>query len=163
MLTQDDVAKMPLEKRLERMARTADTLAALLAGEKDTVISRRPDAKNWAPKEVVCHLRDTEESFMGRFQMMMAMGEPRFLPIDPERWAEERQYRRNDTTEALRAFRQRREESLAFLHGLTAEQWQRGGIHATRGRMAIVDWVNLMTWHDENHLEQIRRGLKGQP
>jgi uncharacterized damage-inducible protein DinB len=162
MLTLDDVAKMPREKRLGRLGRAADILVTAVAGESDAALSRRPDAKNWAPKEVLCHLRDIEESFMGRLQAVMAMDDPKLLPADPDRWAEERQYLRNDATEALRAFRRRREETLGVLHGLTPEQWRRGGIHPARGRMTVDDIVMLMTWHDENHLEQLRRALKGQ-
>jgi hypothetical protein len=46
MLTQDDVARMPLDKRLDRLARTADTLVATVAGESDVILGRRPDVKN---------------------------------------------------------------------------------------------------------------------
>ncbi len=162
MLTMDDVAKMPQEERLARLARAADDLAAAIAGQPEAVLARRPDARNWAPKEVVCHLRDTEESFMVRFQTIMAMEDPKFLPVDPDRWAEERQYLRNDVAEALRHFRRWREESLALLRGLTAQQWQRAGAHPRRGRMTVGDFVTLMAWHDENHLEQLRRGLRGE-
>ena len=162
MLTQDDVARMPLDKRLDRLARTADTLVATVTGESDVVLGRRPDVKNWAPKEVLCHLRDTEEFFGVRFAMIAAMDEPRFLPVDVDRWAEERQYLRNDAAEVIRAFRRRREESLTHLRGLAPEGWQRGGVHPTRGRMTVSDFVVLMVWHDDNHLEQIRRGLKGE-
>ena len=162
MLTHDDVAKMSLAERLERLAAAPDTLASTITGHGEPVLTRRPDVKNWAPKEVVCHLRDAEELFMGRFQTIMAMDDPKFLGLDPDRWAEERQYIRNEAMEAVGAFRKRRDESLAFLRGLQPGEWQRGGIHAVRGRMAVGDFVNLMVWHDENHLEQIRRGLRGE-
>jgi hypothetical protein len=100
---------------------------------------------------------------MARFQTIMAMDQPTFLPLDPDRWAADRQYLRNDATEALRTFRVRREETLAYLRGLTPVQWTRTGIHATRGRMSVGDFVALMTWHDDNHLEQPRRALRGEP
>ena len=29
----------------------------------------------------------------------------------------------------------------------------------TRGRMTIDDFVTLMAWHDDNHLDQLRRAL----
>ncbi len=74
-----------------------------------------------------------------RFQSIMAMDEPKFLPVEPDRWAAERQYQRNDAGEALVTFRARRDECLKFLRGLKPDQWQRGGIHATRGRMAVKD------------------------
>jgi hypothetical protein len=28
--------------------------------------------------------------------------------------------------------------------------------------MTIADLVRLMVWHDDNHVEQIRRGLRGE-
>ncbi len=162
MPTIEDVAKLPAEERLARMARTADELAVAISGQPESVLARRPGVKAWAAKEVICHLRDTEESFMGRFQTITAMDEPKFLPADPDRWAEERQYLRNDPVEALHAFRRRREESLAYLRGLSPQQWQRGGVHPTRGRMTVGDFVTLMAWHDENHLDQLKRALRGE-
>ncbi len=181
MATREEYLKQPLEQRLDRVARTPGELATLLRDRGDAVLSRRPDGKNWAPVEIVCHLRDIEELFMVRFQTMLAMNEPKFLvlgtlppnpaewgiggpvrpAIDPDRWAEERQYLRNDTGAALAAFRGRREESLAFLRRLTPEQWQRGSIHATLGRATYGDWVALMAAHDDNHVAQLQRALEG--
>jgi len=63
--------------------------------------------------------------------------------------------------EALAAFKGRRDETLKFLRGLKPEQWQRGGIHATRGKMTVKDFVELMAWHDDNHLDQLKRALDG--
>ncbi len=161
MATMEEYAKQPLEQRLERMTRTADELAAAIRGQSDAALSRRPDAKNWAAKEVVCHLRDIEEMFMGRFELILSADEPKlaFNPAMPDRWAEERQYLRNDVGEALAAFRKRREESLAFLKKLTPAELQRAGIHAVRGPVRIEDFVTLMAWHDDNHLDQLKRAL----
>jgi uncharacterized damage-inducible protein DinB len=152
-----------IEEHMARLERTAGDLAAALRGVPETALSRRPDETNWSAKEVVCHMRDTEESFMARFQSVMAMDEPRFLPVEPDRWAVERQYARNDAQEALGAFKTRREESLRFLRGLKPAEWQRAGIHATRGKMTVTEFVELMAWHDDNHLDQLRRALDGRP
>ena len=163
-LVTDGGARMTsIEEQMARMARTASDFAAAIAGVSDAALSRRPDDKNWSAREVVCHVRDIEESFMARFQAIMLMDEPTFLPVEPDRWAEERQYQRNDVMEALQAFRTRREESLRFLRGLKPGQWERGGIHATRGHMSIKDFVGLMVWHDDNHLDQLTRALRGEP
>jgi len=55
----------------------------------------------------------------------------------------------------------RRDESLALLRTLTPEQWKRAGVHATRGPVTINDFVTLMAWHDDNHLDQLKRALEG--
>jgi uncharacterized damage-inducible protein DinB len=158
----EDVAKWSTEERLGRLARTPDDLAAAVAGQPEAVLGRRPDAKNWAAKEVVCHLRDAEDIFMARFRMIAMMDDPKLLPPDQERLAEERQYLRNDTAEALRHFRRRREETLPYLRGLAPAEWQRGGVHPARGRITVNDFVTLMAWHDLNHLDQLERALRGE-
>jgi hypothetical protein len=161
MPTMEEYAKQPREQRLRRLERTADELTSALRGQSEAALSRRPDARNWAAKEVLCHLRDTEELFMMRFETIMAADEPRVAAIDPDRWAHDRQYLRNDAGEAAAAFRKRREESLAFLRKLDAEQWARGAIHPARGRFTIDDLASLMAAHDDNHLDQLKRALEG--
>lgn len=169
------------EPLLARLARTPDDLAAAIAGHEEATLARRPDARNWSPKEIICHLRDVEELFQLRFHTMLAIDDPKILvlgagasdlaswgiggavshPLDPDRWAEERQYRRSDAVEALAAFRRRREEVLAMLGGLSPEQWQRGGVHLRRGRLTLGEWADGLAAHDDNHLEQLRRALEG--
>jgi len=183
MATRMEYAQQPLAYCLERMERTADEIHAAIQGQSDVILSRRPAPASWAATEVICHLRDIEELFMLRFRTMLAMDEPKFLvlgempndlaewgivagdplPLDPDRWAEERQYLRNDTSVALAALTRRREETLSLLNRLTPEQWRRGSIHATLGRMTFEDWVALVAAHDDNHLDQIRRVLEGRP
>jgi hypothetical protein len=162
MATLEDYAQQPREQRLVRLTRTATELAAAVKGQGDAALSRRPDAKNWAAKEVICHLRDTEEAFGGRFEQILAMdSDPRLPGPSADRWAEERQYLRNDASEALAAFGKRREETLAIFARLTPAQWDKGGIHPVRGRMTIDTFLTLMAWHDDNHLDQLRRALEG--
>ena len=181
MPTRQDYVQQPIEKRLERLERTPNELEAAIQGQPEALLSRRPDPQNWGPKEVICHLRDIEEQFILRFRSMLAMDEPKFLtlgdmpnnpaewgiaegdglPFDPARWAEERQYLRNDTGLALAAFRKRREETLVFLRRLNPRQWPRGSQHTTLGRMTFGDWVALIAAHDDNHLNQVKRALEG--
>jgi hypothetical protein len=161
MPTMEQYAKQPREQRLRRLERTADELTSALRAQSEAALSRRPDARNWAATEIVCHLRDTEELFLMRFETIMAADEPKVAAIDPDRWAQDRQYLRNDAGEAAAAFRKRREESLAFLRKLDAGQWARGAVHPARGRFTIDDLASLMAAHDDNHLDQLKRALEG--
>jgi hypothetical protein len=162
MPTMEDYARQPREQRIERLSRTADELAAVIKGRSDVALSRRPDARNWAAKEVLCHLRDTEEAFASRFEQILAMEvDPKLGAPDPDRWAEERQYLRNDGAEALAAFRKRRLETVETLGRLTSEQWEKGAVHPVRGRITIDGFLTLIAWHDDNHLHQLVRALEG--
>ena len=162
MPTIEEYAKQPREERMRRLNRTADDLAAAIKGQSDAILSRRPDATNWAAKEVVCHLRDTEEAFGTRFQLILAMDvDPALVGSPADRLADERQYLRNDPDEALAAFRRRRAETLETLGKLTPAEWEKGGIHPVRGRTTIDGFLSLMAWHDDNHLDQLTRALQG--
>ena len=176
-------AGRPIEQRLGRLQQTPTELEQAMAGKDDVELGRRPEARSWSAKEIVCHLRDVEELFQLRFHTVVAIDEPQILvlgaspgdlsawrigglighPLDPDRWAEERQYRRNDTGEALTAFRRRRGEVLTLLRSLSPEDWQRGGVHLSRGRLTLADWVASLAAHDDNHLDQLRRALDGRP
>ena len=162
MPTMEEYATQPAAQRLARLTRTADQLTAAIKGRAESVLARRPDGKNWAPKEIVCHLRDTEEAFGARFEQILAMDvDPKLGAPTADRWAEERQYLRNDALEAIAAFRTRREDNLATLRALTPAQWNKGALHPVRGRMTLDTFLTLMAWHDDNHLDQLARALEG--
>jgi uncharacterized damage-inducible protein DinB len=162
MPTMEDYAGQPREQRMQRLTRTADELVAAIKGQSDGVLSRRPDAKNWAAKEIVCHLRDTEEVFAGRIEQVRVMDvDPRWGDSNVDRMAEERQYLRNDAEEALVAFRRRRAETLELFAKLAPGQWEKGGIHPVRGRFTIDEILSIMASHDDNHLDQLTRALAG--
>jgi len=162
MSTMEEYAGQPREQRMARLTRTADELAAAIKGRSDGVLSRRPDAKNWAAKEIVCHLRDTEEVFAARIEQVRVMDvDPRWGDSNADRMAEERQYLRNDAEQALVAFRRRRAETLDLFAGLAPGQWEKSGIHPVRGRFTIDAILSVMAWHDDNHLAQLIRALEG--
>src|SRR5260370_42648111 len=100
MPTMEEYAKQPREERIKRLERTADELAAAIRGQSDAALARRPDAKNGAAKEVVCHLRDTEESVRVGFDTILAVDNPPLSGLDPDRSAEARHYRSNYAGEA---------------------------------------------------------------
>jgi hypothetical protein len=160
----EDYAGRPREERLARIARTPDELADAVRSANAAMLANRPAPKSWAPTEVICHLRDNEEWFLERMRLIVAMDLPRFVATNPDRWAEERQYLTNDAAVALTAFTRRRRETLEFLRPLDAAAWARAGLHTdSRGRRTIDEFLSVMAWHDDNHLDQLRRALLGRP
>src|SRR5207247_258443 len=104
----------------------------------------RPVAPEWAPIEIICHLRDEEvEDFGARIRVALEGGS-RFTPIDPERWAEERRYRDADPREALAAFRERREASLGFLASVPPDRLTAAVEHPRLRRLSGLDL--LVAW-----------------
>jgi len=162
MLTLEEVAKQSRKQRFKRLERPADDFAAAITGRDDAELSGRPDAKNWAAKEVVCHIRDAEELFLECLKAMISRDEPEFgQPDHGDRWAEERQYLRNDTSDALSVFRKHRAATLTFVRARVLGDWDRGGSFGGLGRMTVDYLLAVMAWHDDNHLDQLKRALEG--
>jgi hypothetical protein len=160
----EEYARRPREERLARIARTPDELTDAVHRADAERLARRPAPKSWAPTEVICHLRDNEEWFLERMRLIVAMDLPRFVATNPDRWADERQYLTNDGLLALAAFVRRRRETLEFLRQLEPDAWERAGVHVdSRGRRTIDEFLSVMAWHDDNHLDQLRRALDGRP
>src|SRR5436190_8016903 len=145
MATRQEYAKRSREERLVRIALTPDELALAVKGRSDDALARRPGAKNWAPTEVICHLRDNEEWFLTRLRLIMLAHEPYFLTTSPDREAEDRQYLRNDPHLALQTFARRRSDTLQFYRQLAPEHWERVGIHVdSRGRRSIDEFLTVI-------------------
>jgi DinB family protein len=157
-------ARRPRGDRLARLASTRQELAARLHEVDEQTLARRPAADAWAPVEVVCHLRDLEESFHDRLALIVNSDEPRFPTTHPARWAIERQYLRQDARAAAATFAARRTETLTLLEGLPSAAWRRAGHQVdSRGRRTVDDFLTVMAWHDANHLAQLERALRGRP
>src|SRR5438094_10647610 len=83
------------------LARFPPVLEALLKDLDAATWRARPTPAEWAPVEIVCHLRDEEvEDFGARIKIVLEGGAA-FSPIDPERWAAERRNARAHLGDAL--------------------------------------------------------------
>jgi hypothetical protein len=139
MASVEEYAQRPRAERLARIARTPAELEDAVRGATAVALGRRPAPTSWAATEV-------------------------FVATNPDRWAEERQYLTNEAALALAAFTRRRRETLGFLRPLAPDDWSRAGRHVdSRGRRTIDEFLSVMAWHDDNHLDQLRRALAGRP
>ena len=158
----EEYAKQDRADRLRRLTLTAAQLREAVRGHDAGALARRPAPDAWAPVEVLGHLRDSEEWFVVRCRMILAMHEPAFPRSNPDRWARERQYLRHDAGDTIAAFARWRDEALALFRSRAPGDWERAGVHVdSRGRRTIDEFVSVMAWHDDNHLDQLRRALDG--
>jgi DinB superfamily len=142
------------ESRRE-LARFPALLGSLVAGLDAESWRARPVPDEWAPVEIVCHLRDEEaEDFGARVRVILA-GQDRFEPIDPERWAVERHYREADPATALAAFRRLRAENLALLADARIDDLARAGAQPGGSVLSGLDLVVAWVTHDRLHLHQL--------
>jgi DinB superfamily len=157
-VTAPDPAELLAAARAE-LARAPGVLAGLVSGLDGAAWRARPAPAEWAPVEIVCHLRDEETEDFGARVRVITAGRTRFKPIDPERWAVERRYLAADGPEALAAFRERRTANLAFLATLAVERLTSLVTHARTGGLSGLDLLAAWVAHDRLHVAQLAATL----
>ncbi len=132
-----------------------DVVAGLTAGLDAAGWRARPAADEWAPVEIVCHLRDEEqEDFPARLRVVLEGGRE-FAPIDPTAWVEARRYREVDPAAVLGALGAGRAASLAWLAGLAPERLGAAVRHPRLGPLSGLDLLAAWVAHDRLHVAQL--------
>jgi DinB family protein len=140
--------------RLE-LARMPAAVDALVAGLDDTAARTRPAPEEWSPVEILCHLRDEETEDFGARLAVIAEGGSGFAPIDPERWARERNYREAALADAEGAWRARRRATLQRLAAMAPEAAAGSRALGRSGTLSGFDVLAAWVAHDRLHLAQL--------
>jgi hypothetical protein len=145
---------------LDAFGATPDTLHGLLRGcTPEQAFTARGGDENWSVVEVICHLRDADESALQRMRLMRDEENPRLAAYDQEAWAVERDYATADLPTAVTTFIQGRTIYVQELASLTEADWQRTGQHEEEGQITILSHTLHQVSHDAVHLAQIARQL----
>jgi hypothetical protein len=120
----------------------------------------RDGEHGWTILEVICHLRDFDGFFRHRATMMLEQDNPNLPAYDHEKLAVERHYNGGNLQQAYAELLASRQMTTDFFKQLTAEQWERAGIHPERGHFTMLDAAIQVGLHDIDHLEQITRILR---
>ena len=134
-------------------------LAKLINGVSDIELQARPAPGKWSAGEILAHLAEDEIATAWRYRQMVEHCGCELSSFDQDQWAQLGDYASWNPKEALELFRLLRVANLRMLAGLSADDWQKFGIHAERGKITVADLARHMAGHDMNHIEQVRRIL----
>lgn len=147
---------------MQRSLQTVGNLVANLDQELATTLRDPNDGdKGWTILEILCHLRDFDEFYQQRIQMMLTSDYPHLPAYDHEQLAIERQYNEQDLQQVYAALVASRTRFVQLSQGLSDEQWRRAGVHPHRGYFSMLDACMQVGPHDNIHIEQITRILRG--
>jgi hypothetical protein len=106
------------------MARNAERIRVMVQGVPDQQARWKPDPASWSMMEVIAHLYDEErEDFRVRLDFILHRPDQPWPGIDPEGWVTERGYNQWDFEETLNGFLAARQDSIAWLKGLSQPNW----------------------------------------
>jgi FMN phosphatase YigB (HAD superfamily) len=122
--------------------------------------TRRPFEHEWALVEIICHLRDVEDSInLPRIQRILAEDQPHLKAFETHLWAEERGYINQSGPEALQVFTRARMELLQHLDAIEESAWDRSATHSIFGPTTLRELMTIALEHDTLHLTQMRETL----
>ncbi len=111
----------------------------------------------WNLLEVLCHLRDEEETdFRARVKAALDSSSD-YPPMDPEGWVEERKYAEQDVKVVLEEYVAQRRQSDAWLSNLSEPNWSNCLTHPRLGTVTAARMLSNWLAHDYLHLRQINR------
>jgi hypothetical protein len=149
------------KKPLEILGTAPRKVAALVKGVTRKKLAARPQPDKWSVLEILAHLADVElvQGFRIR-RILESKGTP-IQGFDQEVWARYSDYAKHDPALSLEAYRATRERTVRLLKSIPRGMWENYGMHSERGKESVTRVTEMMAGHDINHLEQIRRILKG--
>jgi len=150
------------KKPLEILGATPRKIAALIKGVTKKKLAARPQPDKWSVIEILAHLADAEVVHAFRLRMILGSSGAPIQGYDQEVWAKYSDYSKHDPALSLESLRVNRERSLRLLKSLPRGMWDNFGMHSERGKETVTRVTEMMAGHDINHMNQIRRILKGE-
>src|SRR3569833_380120 len=155
---------MPPTMLIDRYVAGPNLVREAVAGMSREQLVARPVAGKWSTLEVGAHLADFEVIGVDRLTAPVAEREPTLPGRDEQAYAARLAYHERDLEEQLRLIEACRTHATRILRALSADDWQRRGIHTEAGPMTVEQLLERFVRHIEHHVPFIhenRRVLGG--
>jgi glutamate/tyrosine decarboxylase-like PLP-dependent enzyme len=152
-------ARADIAALLDTLAAGPGWLGDLLRGASEGACGRRPSADEWSAREIVAHLRASDDMLAARiYHALVREGVP-FAELDERVWAEVAGYPAMSTEALLAGLRVRRAELVGMLRRLTPAAWARTGQHEERGPLSVFMLATWIAQHELAHRAQLAAAL----
>lgn len=147
-----------LKKHLDAAEKSPKQIAAAVSGLSDKTLRYKPAPNKWCILEILAHLADIEILYAYRMRQMLADRNPVIAPIDQDAWAKNLGYMESSPPELVALYGLNRHANLRLLRRLKVDDLQKSARHPELDRpVTVADYVQMMSKHGPNHLEQIER------
>ncbi len=146
---------MPHRVLVDEYAAGPDLLRSAVEGMTDDELDAHPIPGTWSTRQVVCHIADFEIVYADRIKRVIAEQEPHFYGGDPDVFAAGLAYERRSLNGELAVIEAVRQHVATILRTLSAEHFQRKGIHSESGLVSLETLVRNITSHIPHHVRYI--------
>ena len=155
--------RIPRTWMISNLRKSYQILGMVLDGiTQEQAETIRDGDDGWTILEIMCHLRDYQEIFMGRAEQMLKEDNPAITPFDAdarEAMIIEREYAKQNLLAVFNDYVATRHHFIALVESLDDADLDRIGTHPMTGTIAVATPIFHTTLHDADHTEQIARIL----
>ena len=141
---------------LERFRRGPELVATIVTGAAGLELDFAPAPGKWTIRQILAHLADAEIAAADRFRRTIAEDNPVLMAYDQEAWTRNLNYQRRKISESLDFFRRLRAQNYELFKDLPQPAFRRTATHSQRGRVTLLDLLQMYAEHAENHALQLR-------
>lgn len=155
--------KFSLEKAIEILDQTPDTLYSLLGSLSDEWIYKNEGEDTWSPYDVVGHLIHGERTdWVSRLNIILFDDIKTFAPFD--RFAQFKNSKGKTLQHLLLEFKVIRTENIDYVTSLNLSEkdWDKEGVHPEFGTVTLSQLLATWVTHDLGHIAQISRVMAKQ-
>lgn len=137
-------------------------LRAACAGLEAGSLNRRIGPGEWSIMENAVHLLDSDLASTHRMRRIVAEENPLLVSYDENAFIARLPSDRDDLAEVLGLFEANRRFTARWLRTLPPEAFARTGIHTQRGKVTLLQIVEIYANHVDHHLKFVaekRRNL----
>lgn len=141
------------EQLISKLKTTQKQLSALLesvAEDQDW----QPDPGQWSFRYIAAHLATVEKDCYQDRVLRIAAGEK---PHFESYFNTGRDFGQFDLRDSVREWAVTRGEIIDFVRALPEESWSLFGTHAAFGTITLLDVLEMMLGHDQEHLQHLRQ------
>lgn len=120
----------------------------------DEQLEQRVAEGEWSIRQIVHHVADSHSNAVGRMRKPLTEDRPALPDYDQDAYALLPDYGM-PLEASLLVIEGLHQRFVALLESLTDDQWQRIGVHPTRGEMTMEQIVAVYANHGINHINQI--------
>ena len=124
------------------------------------VFDFKPAPDKWSIREIIIHLVDSEVNSYIRFRTAIAENGKQVSVYDQNKWADTLLYEIQSIDDNLELFKFLRKNTYKLFINLPDKNWENNFLHPERGNLTLLEYLEEMTEHVSQHLNQIIRNYE---
>ncbi len=136
-------------------------LRAGCAGLSAAQLNTRMAPGTWSIQEIAVHVLDSDLASTHRMRRIVAEHNPLLVAYDENLFIAQLPSDRCDIEEVLALFEANRRFTARWLRTLSADDLARAGIHTQRGRVTVLQLIEIYAHHVDHHMVFVDGKRKG--